>query len=354
MKNRKRHLPRWTGLCALALCACMGLTLSLRGVGGARAVDLNQNCSLIVSAGTIEDLANANVVVDLYKVADAVPVAGEESISFDTTAPYAALSGGFGDLQHMTSADYEALAQQAAAITLTEGQSVAKAADGVSAGTPIQGLESGLYLIVARGADDENYVTRTADESGTEQIATLANSASYTYTFLPELISLPTKDADENGVVSTANSGAWIYNAAAVLKPEQSQRFGSLEIVKSLRTYSASQDASFVFAVDAWQDDTKEKQVYSNVVTIRFDAPGERSVLVENAIPVGAYVEVTEIYSGTAYTLTGDAVQTAVISAEETAAVHFTNDYDGGGNHGGAVNNHFDYQADTGWDWTQE
>ena len=354
MKDHLNRTARRSGWLAAALCACVVLTLSLRSVSQARAVDLNQNCSLTVSTGAIEDAANADVVVDLYKVADAAAVPGEESIAFETTAPYGALDAALGDLQHITSADYEELAQQAAAITLTQGQQVAKAADGVSAGTAIQGLDSGLYLIVARGAVVENYVSSLTDESGAERIVTLAHSGAYTYTFLPELISLPTKDADESGTVSTANPGEWVYDAVAMLKPEQSARFGSLEIVKTLRSFAAGQDASFVFEVNAWQDNTKETLVYSNVVTIAFDASGEKTALVESAIPVGAYVEVTEVYFGATYTLTGDVTQSAVISAEETASVRFVNDYDEGGKQGGTVNNHFDYQSDSGWSWTQE
>ena len=43
-----------------------------------------------------------------------------------------------------------------------------------------------------------------------------------------------------------------------------------------------------------------------------------------------------------------------VIQAEEIASVSFANEYNGSGNSGGAVTNHFDYSEESGWDWTQE
>ncbi len=356
MKNNTKPALRHGGvIIALVLCVCTVLTLSLGGVGRAKAIDLNQNCTLTVSPGTVTGVEDANVVIDLYKVADAKELGNQDSMSFQATSPYSSLSDEITSTTSQTSnADYQSLAQSLAAITLTSGQSIAKAADGIPAGETISELQSGLYLVIAHGEGLENYVQTVTDESGAEKLVTVAYSSDSIYSFQPELISLPTKEADENGVVNTANSGAWIYDATAVLKPEQSPRYGTLEIQKTLDTFETDHPATCVFQVEAWTDSAKTTSVYSNVISITFDAPGVKTALVENVIPVGSYVEVTEVYSGSVYVLDSMQTQTAEIVADEIVSVAFDNTYTPGGNSGGSVNNHFDYAADTGWGWTKE
>ncbi len=70
---------KWRSLAGplLAFALAAGMILAAPGLSGAaRAVDLDTQCSLTISPGSLEfeDLAEANVVIDLYKVADAVPV----------------------------------------------------------------------------------------------------------------------------------------------------------------------------------------------------------------------------------------------------------------------------------------
>lgn len=72
---------KFSVLAAIALTACMILGLSGWTVESARAVDLDQECSLTVSPGEAEDLQNADVVLDLYQVARAVPVSGYDTYS---------------------------------------------------------------------------------------------------------------------------------------------------------------------------------------------------------------------------------------------------------------------------------
>lgn len=210
-----------------------------------------------------------------------------------------------------------------------------------------------MYLVIARGSEIADYVTKAVDETGSEKLATIAWSDEYVYTYLPELISLPGKEAVD-GTISTANPGDWLYDASATLKPSQSLRFGSLEIVKTLTSYETSGPADFVFQVEAYKDETKAEVVYSNVVRLSFTGAGSQSTVLADVIPVGAYVEVTEVYSGASYSLVGEATATAVIQAAETAQVSFTNEYNSSGNHGGAVTNRFDYSSESGWGWTQE
>lgn len=370
----------------------MPLALASGDVGSARAVELDKECSLTVTPGTHEDLANAQVVIDLYKVADAEAVSGYDTYTFKPTSAYGGMESikRLEDMTEITNEDYQAVAQEAMALTLkTEGVSVAKTVDGQPADSPIKtdqdgkNLKSGLYLVVARGADlteVDDYVTsvRTEGEEAATKLATVAHSDTYTYTFEPQLIALPSRMVlGADGTIEsneTSNTVDWQYELAVTLKPEQALRFGNLEIIKNIPVYADGEPASFVFRIDAYRDEAKTKTLYSDVRTITFSGAGSQSVLIENKIPVGAYVEVTEEYSGTAYTqqLGEDetAVKTAVIPApgeaeiRNAASVTFTNIYQGGTTtSGGAITNHFGYNEggeetrsveDTGWKWTQQ
>lgn len=374
---------RGISLTALALAACTLLTLTGPGIGRASAVTLNQECSLTVTPGNYEDLADADVVIDLYKVADAAAVPEYDTYTFRLTGAYAGLDSAevLGDMTKITNEDYQAIAQEAAALTLaSEGISVAKAVDGQPAGSPITEtrdgkLASGLYLLIARGADLTDkadylkHIAAEADGKTGTKLATIANSDEYTYTFEPQLVALPScivLDADGTapGNQTSNNEVPWQYDLAVTLKPEQTLRFGVLEIVKNLEAYEADEAASFVFRVDAYQDDSKTKLLYSGVHPVTFSGAGVQSIRVENLIPAGAYVEVSEDYPGPDYRLQGSALQTAVIPAPDNgdyASVTYTNAYQGSTTYGGAITNHFEYHAgggeaggEAGWNWTRQ
>lgn len=356
-QNRKQPLGgAWKPLAVLALAA--GVVLAAPGMdGAARAVDFDRACTLEVAPGNgevLEDLSQAQVVVDLYKVADAEEVPGQDTYSYKALPPYEAL-----DLADITdNARWKELSQEAAAVALSGQTPTAEGlgTDGEKSGS----LEAGLYLVVARGADEPDYIAEITTEEaegegqgeGETLIATIAHSDNYVYTFLPELVSLPGKppvEGEDGPVYGTANPGAWIYDMEVVLKPSQSVRYGSLEIEKVLRTYETSGPATFVFSVEAV---LRGRTVYSDVVSLSFTEPGRRSVVLDR-IPVGAQVTVEEVYSGASYSLETERVVSTVIEAQETSVAAFTNDYDGRGAKGGAVTNHFEYETEAGWTWTQ-
>lgn len=378
----KKHLAvgkRGISLTALALVACMLLAPAGAEIGRARAVEIDQECSLTVTPGNYEDLADAGVVIDLYKVADAKAAPGYDAYTFQFTGAYAGLDSvkAVGDMTKITNEDYQAIAQEAASLTLaSEGVSVAKAVDGQPSGSPITEtsggrLASGLYLLIARGGDltdKDDYIRHISTEeegkAGTK-LATIAHSDKYTYTFEPQLIALPGRTVlNADGTVqsneTSNNEVPWQYDLAVTLKPEQTLRFGILEIVKNLQAYEAGGTTVFVFRVDAYKDETKTNLLYSGVHPVTFSGAGAQSIRVEDLIPAGAYVEVTEDYPGPDYRLQGDAVQTAVIPAPDNgdyASVTYTNAYVGTVTYGGAVTNHFEYNADggeAGWNWTQQ
>lgn len=331
-------------LMAFALTA--GLIMAVPGLSGqARAVDFNKACSLTIAPGgpELDDLAEADVVVDLYKVADAAPVSGYDTYTYNFLSGYEGLKEAYD--QKPDNDGWKKMAQTAAKYALESGKPVS---EGNAVNSPVKNLGCGLYLLIARGEGIEKYTTTVMTEDGTENIATIANSKTHTYTFAPELISLPSKHvegADGTPGNTTAGNGDWDYDMAVTLKPEQGSRYGSLEIVKGLETFDESVPAVFVFQVEAVLDG---ENVYSNVVTMNFTEAGEKKTLIENQIPVGAKVTVTEVYSGASYEITSAEEQNAVIEAADVASVTFTNDHTTTTHGGGGVNNHF-YNNGDGW-----
>ena len=180
------------------------------------------------------DAIKDDVVLDVYKVAS-----GEKMSGFDTyklnwsESPFASLQSDWdamiklGDEGSLTADDVIAMTQKFAEVVLdgnvgiyrTE-EAVTPAADAPTPavigtlGTPITDLYAGLYLIIARGSNITEYAGTVTDETtGTTGTVTIAKSRGFKYSFSPELISMPTKAADETGVINTANPGPWIYFA---------------------------------------------------------------------------------------------------------------------------------------------
>lgn len=309
-----------------------------------------------------EDLAGADVVVDLYQVARAVKTSGHDTYHYELTGEYASLKlPDSPEEGAQPAASWEETAQQAAAIALDAASPCTPVSgSGESAGTKVGNLAPGLYLLVARGrnltelADYKIEIEQTDSltQEESKRIATIADSQQYTYAFLPQLVSLPTKEADANGVINTANPGDWIFEASVNLKPERLDRYGSLEIVKTLSEYETmggvQESATFVFEVTGMLDD---QVVYSNVESITFTAAGQERVVLDR-IPAMAQVTVREVYSGSSYQLTVPGDRTATIAADDVVSVEFENEYDGRRTNGHGIKNQFVYDEEAGaWHW---
>lgn len=315
----------------------------------AQAVDVDRSCQLTVWAGSqelLEQLTEAGVVVDLYKVADAVANEGSDSYSFQLREGYESLQIG----ENLDNASWKALANEAAKLALA---GLKPDVSGAAAGSPITrtdsgvDLSTGLYLIIARGGDIADYTATVTDEDGQETIVTRAYTAGNSYTFLPELVSMPSKPVGEDGQIHMTGQGDWLYEMEVTLKPETEPLRGGLEIRKTLESYESGEPATFVFSVEA---ELNGVSVYSDVVAMTFTSAGEQVKLIEG-IPVGAVVTIEEVYSGASYTLVNDGTQQVVISADQVASVHFTNRYDEREKNGHGITNHFEYSAEDGWRW---
>lgn len=401
-------------LTPLALACCMVLALAFPGGAAEELVKLDEKCSLTVVPGNFtgdgsayltQQLEGAAVVIDLYKVAVAIPNRANgltyDGYQFELEDQYGGedglvLSG------EMTSADWREQSQKAARIALgITVDPVSGAVSGNVSTEPVRTgeavkqeigeLDAGLYLLIARrggtGDPDVAYTdvdqyTVVKDSNGTEKIATIANSHDCVFSFEPELISLPGKDPymDENGnlVSNTANPGPWRYHMEPVLKAQAEIRYGSLQITKELPDFEViagdvtPRPVTFIFEIEAFWEDRiggkGEQKEYRDVVAVNFTAAGSKDVYrlgEELKIPVGAAVTVREVYSGSGYQpYLGDVTdedarreafvqETTIREAEQTFGVTFTNYYNRRNVDGHGIINNFTYsEEENRWIWT--
>lgn len=325
MKKRIKTAGALT-LAAITVLSAAGLS----SVYGALGVETDRKCSLTFTLDDTEfdELRSLEIPVDVYKVADIT----EEAV-YDTAKYTDFADLGLENVSSTTTA--EEWAQMAEdAMKIVEDKKIAPTADvkvtkpaGATESTGvINDLETGMYLVQA-----ETVQTRE-----------------YTYDFTPYLVSLP------NNYYSKENpDDTWVYDVTTGMKPQQTQRYGDLEIVKNLTEYNASlKDALFVFQVEGTRNG---EQVYSDVVSIKFNQAGKKSVLVKH-LPAGTKVTVKEVYAGGSYSNTSGDTQETVIVAEgvtdNPASVSFTNTYNGKLIPGTGIVNHIEIENGN-WDWKQ-
>lgn len=318
MKKRVKEGSALLLALALAFSA-----LSLPGARAANAVDTNASCSVEFSiGGDYEDLKTieGGVPINLYKIAS-IDAAGAYTAEqgFETLDLSAVESNNSSADTWLTRAEEAnkliAGATPAATVTTDAGEAL------------VNGLSTGLYLVTAQEV----------------------KAPSYVYNFTPYLISLP------NNYYYASGDDTWVYDLtganAVALKPEQTERFGSLEITKSLVNHHVTmgEKATFVFQIDIT---TLKGETESRQIALTFDGYGSKSAVVEN-IPAGADVVVTEVYSGAGYEIVGDDTVNTTIVAEETAQTGFQNQHDGNLSGGYGVVNNFKLNENNQYDWTQ-
>lgn len=415
MGDKKRSvMKKWKRtLIAAALTASMILALPVWNVGSAEAastgtLDLENNeLSLTVKrAGTGQE---GYLQVDLYKVASATKSGGYDAYTLTLLDDYKTVSsafngamypGGTFDPQNPANLNdaglneaYRNLAQDVARIALgvveeetTDGAKklsvknaqktfTSKTISG-SGSEKFEELEPGMYLVVAHGKNlsaaqytgfiDADVTVEDAPAYGAagQKIVTRAYSNGYTYTYLPELISLPMRgtgnaETVRTGGFNTSSTDPWQYSVTVELKSEQSQEMASLRIEK---TFSADGQTVLtgatksVFEIEAKVNGVT---VYSNTVAIASDA-NEKFKVLEKVVPVGASVTVKEVYDGAGYALAGTNTRERTFIAEGDAmngdqlvihadnVVAFTNNYNGVDIGGDVLINSFTH-SNGGW-----
>lgn len=329
----------------------------------AETVDVTRQVSLTVKpAGGGEqdknefsdDIGNAHIVIDLYKVADAKKVSGYDTYDFSVKELYKGLfEKDDADIKKMTNEQWRKAGQEAAAIALgtaPEAQAQTPDVKGAGIDTKMSDLGAGLYLVIARGSTiSSNEYIKTSEDG---RIYTIANSDLYEYRFEPELVALPSKDVNEAGQINTANTGEWIYDAVIYLKAAREPVKSSIRIVKKLDKYETKDPATFVFHV--FDTDTKGK-VYDDYFPIVFDEPSEKAgkeILIED-LPAGLKLTVEETYSGGNYAVTTDKSRQVTVEAAQVVRAEFKNTYDDTYKGGGSIANKFSNDTKNGWEWVQ-
>ena len=326
MKKRIKTAGALT-LAAITVLSAAGLS----SVYGALGVETGSKCSLTFTLDGTEfaELRSLEIPVDVYKVADIT----EEAV-YDTAKYTDFADLGLEKVSSTTTAEEWAQMAEKAMKTVedkkiapTEKVKVTKPEGAAESTGVINDLETGMYLVQAE----------------------TVQTSEYTYDFTPYLVSLP-----NNYYSKEKPDDTWVYDVTTGMKPQQTQRYGDLEIVKDLTEYNASlKDALFVFQVEGTRNG---KQVYSDVVSIKFNQAGEKSVLVKH-LPAGTKVTVKEVYAGGSYSNTSGDKQETVIDAEgitdNPASVSFTNTYNGKLIPGTGIVNHFE-NKDGEWSWEQQ
>ena len=329
MINRKQKRFR------IATAVLMALLFVLFS-GTVLAVDLTIPVELgIVPAGSefLEDLNEADIVYDLYKVADATEISGQDTYGFAVREFYTSEAYAVEISPEMDAESWRTQAAHAFVKALTENDTpliwgqTSKADERFTTADDGSQLLPGLYLLVARGADaalqDPSVYADTTDP---EQPKSIAYSGNYIYTFAPVLIALPYTSPEINEEIHTTADGEWNYSVTVHLKPERTERYGSISIVKKLLTYKKGTAADFVFTVRA---EVYGSIVFEKEVTISFDENSERiQELVIDGIPIGATVTVEEKTPQDGYVLVQSENDPQVITAEIIPEFLFANDYE--------------------------
>ncbi len=324
-----------------------------------------------------EDPHALGIQVDLYLVAPAAKVPGQDAYTFtEFEAPFEGLAELYDEGFTDPAAAAEGWAQMSAAAAkalfpagkLTQEPVISVQADVGEGGTAVfgdaglgKGLNPGLWLMVAHepGAGPADYVR--IDEEAENPVVTMAYSALNEYSFTPSLISLPARgqDGDPNegytGGNTAAENGAWDYDADAVLKGTHQPRYGAIRITKTLTGMNGAEPATFVFEVavqtPAAPGAEGEGESYKRTTGITFTGPNEQWVEMDR-IPVGSTVTVTEVYSGASYELTVPDENELTVSAAEIVEFNFTNGPTTDHRGGSGIVNSFELGAEQ-WTWQQ-
>ena len=355
---------------AIVLGACLLVALAFGGFTAFAAVTWQGSGfsnSLTVEATNNDemkaDIDKANVVVDVYRVATAKKNGTYDVYDYTLVDDFKNLKvpkskdGSTVDISKLDNDGWQKLADDAA-------KEVGQASSGsgidhvtVDAGTKLDTIDNGLYLLMAHGKD----VPVTYDEDGAAELH--AYSEIYDYEFEPVLVAVPNKAADEQGKIGTAQSyGAWLTDVTVTLKPERGPQYGSIKIIKSLDK-PVNEPRSFVFHLVGEKPDGG---TYDNYAEVHFESGQENETIVTH-IPVGTKITVTEeSTSGTGYKLSvGDTSEKTIVadrvvndkdSGVEMVSVLFVNTPDGRFEHGYGIENKFVLseaigEGESSWDW---
>lgn len=318
---------------AVAVAACVACVLAFGAVFAHADVDagLGGNNELIINVADGEsDVKDANPSVRVYRIATGAKDANYDTYNYTfDVEPFAELGKGF-DPATMTSDSWQRMAEAAQKIVADSG--VGHNAE-AAVGDKVFGLADGIYLVLLPEA----------------------SSNLYTYTFAPALVAVPGKVGADGAPVYNTSAGRWtntdpVEPVHAVVKWSRAQRYGSLQINKTVNNFSG-EAATFVYHI---VDAETRGQKFEAHAAVQYTAEGVQSATV-GQIPAGLEVIVTEEYEGGRYRLVSDNGVPATIAADGVAEVSFVNEPNDSGKGGHGIENHFVFDESTnGGDWKLE
>lgn len=380
MKRKKKWMRM---LAATAFAVILALPFRAAADETHVPVDLEQKCSLAVSiaAGLTDfdydvQLSGINwsgVNVELYRVAGVEKAGSSDDytyVSSGTGDPFEDIikDANLSRKGEMTAEEWDALAQRAVQVIRgPQGGSPLTASYTGNVRDGVGDIDAGLYVMLIR--DPGSGFKDVTMEDGSESIATVVRSNNYEYEFAPSLVSLPVHEELRD---TAGNYTGYRWNYGALISPKYgiSYRYGSLMLAKTLEGYRTGEPATFVFEVKSTYSDGRAGAEFEcdKLVTFYYDENSSATQVetLDIPFPIGAQVTVTEIYSGSSYSLTAGspADQNATIAVvgptivnginvpADTQLVQFTNVYNASGNRGGAVENSFE-NSGSQWTWTQ-
>ena len=309
-----------------------------------------------------DDIANANVQVDVYKIASAAK--DTQYVVYNYTSLIEGLNLPGADAK---AADWGNFAKEAAKKVLSDAGDL-KVKENLPVETPYADMDDGLFLILPHGDGI------TPKLEGDELAGLEAYSTKYIYTFEPSITAAPTKEPmrdsagniiyDETGVYpvinTAASAGEWTRAIEVSLKPEQKPAYGKLRITKTVTDNTESKlDSTFTFHIvgttpeGAKQGKTNDYDNYAQVMYTN----GEVKDAVITMIPAGTTGTVTEVNSGAGFESeveNGDF--TIVMDDEHMATVEFKNTRDQPKNPTYGIQNNFevtgfDSEGNATWEW---
>ena len=304
-----------------------------------------------------------DAVFDVYKIASATPITGNDAYTFtDFTSGGAYYEANIRNAENPAAAVLNGFAQVLAAdAEAGKIQAVKKDAAIDSEGIPV---DAGLYMLILHGVGE----TVAWDTADTGEIVSYAETESGRFIFAPVVVSLPTRDltwdtsadpieygsasiVSETAAANTADTSNWTYNVTIMAKAGLDDKGIPIQITKNLPVYDSSSEGDFIFEIKATKGD-QNTVVYNDAVQIRFTGPGSQTRPVMELdgtpveIPAGSTVMVKEIYAGATYTPDAEEKQAVFSEEENLYIVSFSNTYNETERSGGSVWNRMNQQVD--------
>ena len=305
-------------------------------------------CSLTVKVDESiqEDFQKTDTVYDLYKIADLTQTENNDYQLVVNNENYTNLKSYIENMESFSDNRYEKLRQELTKTIFYTGKDIAPDFSSNPFDKKLSDLGEGLYLMIIHGENllPEDYIRKEKDK---EEYTTVTYSDYYQYSFSPSLIILKKKKKVSKEEINIGEDPKTLnYDVTLIPKAEINTRKGNITIIKEIDSCLEGHPETFIFEVTA----TYQNQViYNDVIGMTFSHAGKKETRIEKEIPVGASVNVKEIYSGSHYVNHSEKEQTMTVLPEADQNMlkfHFSNHYISTFKFNGTIINSYECQKD--------